>query len=144
MVVIRDFDTGFRVLKGWPEGQTLTMVFPIADGASFEYGDPVSLDSAGKLVKANAATDAGFIGFTVDGTEEPNAAGAGKATVLMSAFTAETTKYDQNQSYQVGDPITVLNGQVSKADPNQGHKVIGKVLGVDNTAGKLVFVFYGG
>jgi len=145
MPVIRDFDPGFRVLKGWPEGQTLSMVFPIADGASFEYGDPVSLDADGKLVKANAATDAGFIGFAVDSTNAPNSAGIGKANVLISSFTAETQKYDKTQTYAVGDEITVVGGQITKYDPNAApaQKPIGKVLAVDNTAGKLVFLFYG-
>jgi hypothetical protein len=141
MAIIRELDSGykFRVLRGFPGEGTLYLDVPFAEGQTIEFGDPVGLDSQSKLVKVADATQ--LFGFAYGDTSVPNNVGSGKITVLLGSFVAETSKYNTASTYAPGDPLTVKNGVLDKADTSAGDKVIGKVIKVDTANQKLTFVY---
>ncbi len=148
MPKVNDMGYGkFNVIRGWPGEGTIFLDLPYDNtNAPIEYGDPVALDAtSGKVVKANDATDAGFLGFAIGGDIEPNVYGTGKITVLMSPFVAETAKYDTTATYTPGQEITVVNGQIAPYDPAAvpAQRPIGKVIRIDAAAQKLTFLYTG-
>lgn len=148
MPKVNDLGYGkFNVVRGWPGEGTIFLDLPYDNtNAPIEYGDPVKLDATtGKVVKADAATDAGFLGFAIGGDVEPNVYGTGKITVLMSPFVADTKKYNTNTAFAPGDQITVVNGVIDKYDPNATppQKPIGKVISIDTATQVLRFLFTG-
>jgi len=129
----------FVVLRGWPNEGTIFFTYPYE--GDIEPGDAVKLNANGRVVKANDASEPGFIGFCLNSTREPNVQGSGKVVVLSSPFVAQTKNYDTTVSYVPGMELTVKNGMLAPAAA--GDKVVGKVLYIDPMYQALVFLFTG-
>ena len=117
----------------------------VATGASFLKGEWAVLDSDGKADRPGA-TPVGHTYLVFCGTDRFDARATGQVTLIMGkSVVAKTSRYDDGQSYAVGDYLTVKDlggGEAHVTKAGAGEARLGAVLEVGTDY--LVFETLGG
>ena len=129
-------DLTLQIVRGWEKMHRVDL--PMASGVSLGAGQWAALGSDGKLhACSGSAVPASFL--VLGGNDRFDAKATGNATVIMSSqVVVMSARYDQTQSYVVGDYLTakMTSGLLTKASGSDVKHAL--VMGVG--AGVLTYM----